>query len=132
MKTFKILATLLVLAVCALGQTKKTALSPETVTALIEGGKKDMTPGYGYVMVSAVYRKATYATVCYVYAVPSQRTEYEVVDITRGISSFYHRTGSMESTDGFSKVWDGSKPYLCRAEKDTLGHRGTELLTFGK
>jgi hypothetical protein len=132
MKTLKTVAVILMLAACALSQTKKTDLSPETIAALIEGGRKDITPGYGYVMVSVVYRKATFATVCYVYAVPNQRTEYEVINLTRGISSFYHRTGYMESTDGFSKVWDGSKPYACRVEKDALGQRGTELLTAGK
>lgn len=84
------------------------AASLTTEQALVEGGKKDATPGWR--LTSALYNSKKQA-VCYTYKGNGQGISYEYADMNSRTWIVYHSDGLEEFSNGRSDFWEaGDNP----------------------
>jgi hypothetical protein len=88
-------------------------LTPEQ--ALIEGGKKDATPGWE--LVSALYDSKD-KEVCYTYDGYGQGIKYERVYIDARAFAVYHSNGLIERSNGRLGYWEAGETDPCTLMKD--------------
>lgn len=106
------------------------ALTPEQ--ALVEGGKKDATPGWE--LYSALYDSKD-KEICYTYYGSGQGIKYEKIYIELGASTVYHSNGLIEHSSGRTGYWDAGDTSPCQLMKEIAhdAHRTVvELLAPAK